>query len=301
MANDDNHPKRVLAKTILAAIPPGAEYKSNDPPMPNNLFWLMTNTTHEYLLGEWRKEKSTLACTTACNNFVIWYGTKIGIQGIGNYFDLKRSLDSTHRGFAWVPSSPDPKIRPKYGDILRHTNFHVDVAIGFDEPCLLRVGAGMSYHPRPTKNVENEWDRLMRVHGGAAYNWQALVGWLDIALYFGSGTALPIPQWLLGWWTVTWRTQTFYYYFDASNKVRWTQNKWDNTTTNLPPGAPSDTGTFVVNEDGVSTKWDTTGSVERFWVLAGSNNCNMVGALNETDQLYAVKIGVTSPFGAWVP
>ena len=30
----------------------------------------------------------------------------------------------------------------------------------------------------------------------------------------------PVPEWLLGWWTVTWRNEDYYYYFDLNHNVK---------------------------------------------------------------------------------
>ena len=39
-----------------------------------------------------------------------------------------------------------------------------------------------------------------------------------------AAVAVPIPDWLPGWWKVTWRNEAYYYFFDHNFKVKWTPN-----------------------------------------------------------------------------
>lgn len=77
---------------------------------------------------------------------------------------------------AWIVSTKDK--RPQYGDILRHTIFHVDVAIGFDGDILLRAAGGQGGPP--------VHDIVNRVRGLGPYDWTKLKGWIDIDIFFAT-------------------------------------------------------------------------------------------------------------------
>jgi hypothetical protein len=170
-------------------LPIGVEYKSNGPENGKR-YKELTGTDPQTLMDNWK----TGGIMTACNGFVGWYAGQLGIKGIASWFDLQKSLVSAKKPNAWVPSTA--KVRPKYGDILRHTTFHVDVALDFDGDVLLRAAAGQSSHPRPTADVSQEYDNVLRVRGKGPYNFQNLQGWLDLDLFFAS--PLPVPDWLVG-------------------------------------------------------------------------------------------------------
>lgn len=173
---------RDKAKAILDhAVPEGMVIKSNEaPPLYNNAFLQYTGTSHLVLMANWQ----TQGKNTACNGFVNWYAHSLGINDISNWFSLKKSLESVNKLHAWVQSAPN--LRPQYGDILKHTVFHVDVAIGCNGNLLRRAAARQSNHKRPASQAEimQEYDVLTRVTGKTPYNWQNLEGWLDIERYF---------------------------------------------------------------------------------------------------------------------
>ena len=134
-----------------------------------------------------------------------------------------------------------------------------------------------------------EYDVLRRVSGDSPYSWQRLEGWLDIELYFGSAPQPgQVPEWLVGWWRVTWRGQTYYYYFDRNYEVKWTQVV--PYTTAQPPLAANDTGNVTLDPFGVTTRWSATGSVEKFSSVFGTNDKQMRGTWNSTEPLSAVKM-----------
>jgi len=177
----------VAQRIIDQAVPEGRIIRSNEnPPLFSNDFLKYTNSSHAVLLANWLGG----GIMTACNGFVNWYAHQLGITGISNWFELEKSLKKCNKAHAWVPAASG--ARPKYGDILRHTVFHVDVAIGFKGNVLSRVAAGQgdgskySTHPRPRPQdqIMQEYDVLRRVSGSGPYNWQNLTGWLDIELFF---------------------------------------------------------------------------------------------------------------------
>jgi hypothetical protein len=151
-----------------------------------------------------------------------------------------------------VPASSGAE--PQVGDILRHTAFHVDVAAGWDGRKLKRVAAGQSSHPRPTTNVENEFDALKWVTGTGPYNSTKLQGWLDLDKYFGAApSAGPTLGWLNGWWKV-WDGNNYYYYFGSAGNVVYIETK---PTTSAAPAFPKNRGTYFFDGAGqLVVRWN---------------------------------------------
>jgi hypothetical protein len=258
-----------------------------------NKFNELTNTNHAVLVADY----AAGGIMTACNGFVNWYAQRLGIVGISNWFNLKQSLEGIGKGNAWVVTNASKLPQP--GDILKHAITHVDVALGFAGNILRRVAAGQgdgtiySTHPRPrdAKTRAMEYDCLRRINGAGPYNYQRLEGWLDIDLFFGSGVAqnVPAPDWLVGWWRVTWRGMLYFYYFDRNYEARWTQMApW---STEYPPLFASDIGDFTVDGfNTVTTTWRKTGSVEKFSLKYYSNSVEMRGTWNGTEPIAAIKM-----------
>ena len=220
---------------------------------------------HALLADNWSKG----GIMTACNEFVGWYGRKLGIKEYLGRFDIATYLPTIGKGQAWVKSTADRQ--PKPGDILRHTAYHMDVAIDFQDGVLYRVAAGQG-----GKGVGH--DILKRVKGDGPYDYKKLTGWVDLDLFFGSPPGGPVPQWLLGWWQVTWRRQVYYYHFDSSHQAQWTQVK----PLIAGQGAvlPSDTATFTVEGNlGVTIRWGT-GSVEKLSKVDVTSDQQMQGTWN---------------------
>ena len=210
--------KREEAKRILAQIPKGEGIRSDKQP---DEFLKWTGYKHSVMLQSWRENKKGPKLLTACGGFASKFAGLIGITKIDSFFDLEKSLIDSGKAHAWVSASSgrDPQV----GDILRHTIFHVDVAAGWDGRRLVRVAAGQSHHPRPTANVEGEFDCLKWVTGASAYNRANLQGWLDLDLYFApAASTAPTLTWLNGWWKV-WDGNTYYYFFGPGGVVQYTK------------------------------------------------------------------------------
>jgi hypothetical protein len=116
-----------------------------------------------------------------------------------------------------------------------------------------------------------------------------LQGWVDLELYFGSAAQVgPVPEWLIGWWKVIWRGQTYYYYFDRNRLAKWTQVQPQDTSQ--PPLVARDTGNFAVEGlNSVTTRWGATGSVEKFSRVPETDD-QMGGTWNGTEPLSAAKM-----------
>lgn len=237
--------KRDDAAKLMEKIPQTpAGIQSNLQP---DLFFEWTGYKHADLMQSWRDNMAGPKLLTACAGYASKIGGLLGITDIASYFDLEKSLAAVGKSYAWVPASSGAD--PKVGDILRHTVFHVDVAAGWDGRKLKRVAAGQSLHPRPTTNVEKEFDALKWVTGIGPYNSANLQGWLDLDKYFAAAPAPgpspgpgPTLGWLNGWWKV-WDGNTYYYHFGANNVAKYTTQPPANL--GAPPAHATNVGTYT--------------------------------------------------------
>lgn len=269
-------PIRERAAAILGAIPK-IDIRSSG--TTAGLYSTYTGgLTQATLEANWKPPKNGIM--TGCNAFTGWYGASLGAEKYLGRFDLDTYLPSIGKGHAWIKSAP--ARRPKYGDILRHTSFHVDVCDDFDGSVLKRVAAGQGSRALG-------YDVLCQVRGKAAYDPAKLQGWIDIDLFFGPApTSIPVPPWLAGWWKVTWRGQVYYYCFDNARQVKWTQVAPLNTS--VPMAFGMDTGKVTIeSQRSLSIVWGASGSVERFGLL-GFEPAQMSGTWNASDRLDARKL-----------
>jgi hypothetical protein len=132
----------------------------------------LTGLTHKMLTDNWAKG----GIMTGCNGFTGWYGSQMGSKKYLGGFDLKRIVTDAGKPDSWIESTPDN--RPMYGDILRHSAFHVDVALDFDGDILLRAAGGQG-------GKKAGHDIVRRVRGASKYDPKSLMGWINIDLYLG--------------------------------------------------------------------------------------------------------------------
>jgi hypothetical protein len=143
---------------------------------------------HALLWANWEQG----GMMTACNEFVGWYGRKLGITDNVGRFDIETHLKAMGKAHAWVKSAADVQP-PKPGDILRHTAFHMDVALHLRDGVLYRVAAGQGGPIRKDGKLVGGCDILKRVKGNGPYDYTKLQGWIDIDLFFGPPPP-PTPQ-----------------------------------------------------------------------------------------------------------
>ena len=212
-----------------------------------------TGTSHEDLVTNW-KTKGNTGQMSACNGFVGWYAGQMGVKITDKdhpkqgWFTMEASLRAIGKGHAWVPAAND-KVRPQRGDILHHrkegTGLHVDVAIGFTPDIkLIRAAAGQITFMNPRK-PDQETDLLTIVQGTARYDYQKLIGWLDLERYFEdppAGGVVPNVNWTIGWWDVRDENQ-YYYYFDANGNVSYVEKR--PLSMFLAPKTPLNTGRYT--------------------------------------------------------
>jgi hypothetical protein len=274
MANDI----RERAKEYLKAVPPlGQQITSTGATAA--LFTKLTGVTQATLEANWANG----GIMTTCNEFVGHYGKALGSKDYLGRFDIDAYLKKVGKGHAWAPRTAD--ARPKYGDVflLRDAkHLHMGVSLDFEGDQWNTVESGQG-------GPKMKCDVIKRKQQD--YNGCVHIGWVDLELYFDAASQLgAVPDWLVGWWTVTWRGQTYYYYFDRNRQVKWTQGPPDDASK--PPPVCRDTGSFgVEGAAAVTVRWGGTGSVEKFGLLpAATAELQMGGTWNGTEPLTAVKM-----------
>jgi hypothetical protein len=188
---------------IEANVPEGAVYYSDGPTAKK--FTELTGYTHQQLEAFWKAHEGIYPkgtqrpVLTSCNGFTGVYSRAIGLPNLG-VFDFPKRLKELKKEYAWVPSTPD--VEPKYGDILRHKAFHVDVFLSKDGDTWYSVDGGQG---GPHYNKEGKYtggrDIVKRVTHSPddkpvphPYNPDKLIGWVDIELFVGSAGPPPSPQ-----------------------------------------------------------------------------------------------------------
>jgi hypothetical protein len=139
------------------------------------------------------------------------------------------------------------------------------------------------------KNDKPEYYRIPYKHSAAAkqdgFRDELTEAFKGIANRLGQPvSAVPVPSWLPGWWEVSWRNDTYFYFFQrggaAYTKTRPAKNAG-------PPAAPQDRGNFWITPgNGVTVVWKSTGTVEK---LSGGPS-QMTGMWNDRERLTARKL-----------
>jgi len=269
---------RERAKEFLEVLPPFGEQINSDG-KTGPLFTKLTGLSHAYLIGQWNGP----SIETSCNAFVVQYGNHLGSQKPLGQFEIEKLLAKWGRAHAWIRA--DSGARPKYGDIFRPKKFHMGISLNFEGNTWNTAEAGQG-----GKSQVPQRDIIKRKQ--QPWNPSELQGWVDIELFFGPGVANPgpVPDWLPGWWTVTWLGKPYYYHFDKGGQVKWTKvvpkNKW------LAPMMPEATGTYAVEfRKDVTIQWfGPKGSIEKFSTGTGAGVPSMQGKLNGRDAMTAVKM-----------
>lgn len=275
MANDI----RERARQILSEVPPfGQQINSVGPTAAQ--FVKMTGTSHATLEANWK----TGGIMTTCNAFVGWFGSQLGSKNYLGRFDIEAMLKKWGKPHAWVPASSG--AQPKYGDIFRAKKFHVGISLDFEGGTWNTAESGQG-------GPKIGYDILKRKR--TSWDPSTLQGWVDIDLLLGDAvqasaqtSAIPVPEWLPGWWAVNWRQQTYYYFFERNSAVSWTLVQ--PSSPSQPPAGARDKGNVTVEPLNVITiVWGATGSVEKL-VKTPTTNEQMGGKWNGKEDLWAVKL-----------
>lgn len=217
--------------------------------------------------------------TTGCNSFAGQIIRLAGGPGIGG-MDLRASLDGVGRPAAWIPAGG--KAMPKNGDVLDFGGQHI----------------GMTYNPNPADSSFRHIDggqggpgtgsppgHDVIQYGQAPFS--AVRGWADVDLLFGAAAAdSTAPDWLAGWWTLTWQGTKYWYYFGGGGFVQY--QKFPPDKKQLSQFQKHDAGSFTMTgPNSCTVKWRITGSVEK-WTQESATKMN--GTLNNTEPMTATRM-----------
>jgi hypothetical protein len=276
---------RDKARAYLLQVPPApGEVRSIGATAP--LFFQLTGMTQASLQANWNAG----GIMTSCNSFVSNFGSHLGSTKSLGCFNLDKVCAQRNKGYAWIPATDG--ARPKYGDIFEiasrlHQGISLDCGQSWDTAEGGQGGKTTGYDIVKRKVSVQGTGALMHLtmdKNGKPFM-EPVKGWVDIELYFnGPVTQLPIPDWLPGWWSVPWRGQIFYYYFQP-DQVAWTfQKPFSDFVT---PWKFDDTGVVAFDSTQTLTiKWQATGSVEKFKSSSADNN-QMAGDWNTAEPLTA--------------
>jgi len=205
---------RAKAETILAPITRQTPIFSNKLQGGEDFYARYTGgLTHQTLQNNWdtiNPKTGKKGIMTGCNAFVGWYSRKIGTIYLGGFY-IENDLRKVGMQHAWVRSSSGG--HPRYGDICLHASgLHVSVSLDMLGGLWERLNAGQGGPNRGADVIDVSRD---------VWGPDTLKGWVDIEAYFPQ--AAPVPDWLLGWWEVEFRGDTYYYYFDLTHQVKWSE------------------------------------------------------------------------------
>lgn len=245
---------RDKARAIIDRTLPGnTVITSNGPTGPK--YTEMTGLTHKRLIDSWASGINL----TGCNGFTGWFGVQMGSPVALGGFDLEGIVKKAGKPEAWIPSTPG--IRPKYGDILRHATFHVDVALDFEGAILWRAAGGQG-------GSASQCDIIKRVRGQAAYNPARLLGWIDMEIFLADQWEPDVPSiWFEGWWKVS-DGDAYYYFFEPNGGVSYVETRPARTA--LRPPAPVNSGSYRydASQNQIVINWNPVAgqsTQETFW------------------------------------
>lgn len=269
---------RDKARDILDKfLPPGKVFTSNG---ADGNYTRLTGISHKTLEASWAKGGKL----TGCNGFTGWYGGQLGSKTYLGGFELAKIAGKAGKPGAYIASTSTK--RPLYGDILFHKSFHVDVALDFDGD-VLSYAAGGRGGPRAG------YDIVKRITGKGPYDHSKIGGWLDIDILLGGMSAsLPVPAWLLGWWSISEGASRYYYYFYRSGVMQYTPNSsYLSVCPNLGDAASA---SFLVDAVGnVTIRWGDEASDELFSPSPKGSQTEMTGkyADGRSLKMSATKVG----------
>ena len=270
---------RERARQILSEVPPLGQQINSVGPTASK-FVKMTGTSQATLEANWK----TGGIMTTCNAFTGWFGRELGSKDYLGRFDLEQMVKKWGKEHAWVSASSG--AQPKYGDIFKAKKFHVGISLDFEGGMWNTAESGQGGSRTGydiIKRKQTPWDP------------GAMQGWVDIDVLLGSGasasaqkSSAPVPEWLPGWWVVSWRHESYYYFFDRNFGVSWTLVK--PSSPSQPPAGARDKGTVTMEPlNVVSILWGATGTVEKL-VKTPTTNEQMGGTWNGKEALTAVRL-----------
>ena len=263
-------PIREKARAFLGGFP----YFDVTSKFHGALFTKYTGLVHQELLGKW----TAGSIETSCNGFVSVYSSNLGTKiPLGGFHP--ESVIPKDKKHAWVIAGSGRS--PMEGDIFycddwnsekKRRNLHMGVVVRTNGGVWNTIEGGQGGLAMGTDIVrrKSEFKRSVR-------------GWVDIQALFPSQYSHPetginaAPEWLVGWWRVSWQNNAYYYNFTSGHTVTYSKEGIR--------GRVSGMGNFRMNsESSLTVNWPATGTVERFGVAAPGS---MHGLWNGTEQIFA--------------
>ena len=257
---------KALLDPVLRNVPILSTDKSN-----GGLYTKYTGYTQEYLEEWWDVKKKAL---TGCNPFVGWYSGNLLGSNLGG-FQLDTILKGLGKLHTWVKSSSG--YQPGYGDICLHTGRgHMSICLGISGGRRKAVQGGMGGSRLRYDSIDKSDD---------PWNPSAIEGWVDIESYRAQKD--NVPDWLQGWWEVTFRGDTYYYYFDLKRQVKWSEMRPRDIFTPML-ATDGGVGTFSNAGTEVTVRW-RSGTVEKY-TATGQDFGTMNGTYNGTETITAERM-----------
>ncbi len=267
---------RKKAEAILDPVTKQVPIYSDKPKNGVDLYARYTDLSQKHLEKNWDtvQKNGKKGQMTGCNSFVGWYSRQLGTVYLGG-IDIEADLRKAGMQHAWVRSSSGGK--PRYGDMCQHAEVtHTSISLDMEGGTWPRLNAGQG-----GSGMRKD---VIAISKGV---WASgvLKGWVDIDS-LAKATA-PVPDWLLGWWQVAFRGDTYYYYFDLTHQVKWSEFRPRDTMMRMM-ATDGGAGSFAVKDGSeITIKW-RSGNVEKF--TRSSSGDRIAGTWNESAAISAERM-----------
>ena len=191
----------VIPKPMLTA---GALQAAKLHNTTDDRFFRYTGQPHIGLLEDW----AGTSIRTTCNEFVGKCGRVMGATMNVGQFEIQKILAGMGKGHAWISASSGDL--PRYGDVFRPNGFHMGVSLEV-------FGGGWWTVESGQGGPQTGCDILKRKIG--FFHPANLRGWVDMELLIDDRP--PVPEWLLGYWTIFGYDWPYCYFFDRYYRAAW--------------------------------------------------------------------------------
>jgi hypothetical protein len=208
-------------------------------------------------------------------------GIHVETRGVGELFNLLRGLKDTKTLAKTVTAAAAKNIINsgvmKTGDVIiysKGTEHHHSVVYMGSAQIAMHTWANHPNHP----TLHGDWE-------ASADDNHPLV----TLIHFGRDDAPINPtSGMLGWWKVGWRGTDYYYYFERTGRVGWTQHAPANLKQ--PLHAPGGRGYWFQEPLRISICWTDSSSFEELAVRPPLAATHLEGTWNGSDRIVADKM-----------
>ncbi len=217
----------------------------------NEEYKKLTGYTHRDEVMNWAANGANNGTLTSCNAFVGECCVAMGSKMKLSTFWLPDFVAKHNKPYAFIWNKNGEK--PGYGDIFTHfstSQLHMGISLGFEGDVWKTIEGGQG-GPRSGVDFVKRKDRKFDSH------WD---GWVDMAVWLDSRG--PVPDWLLGIWTIYCGNGTYHYRFNRRYEVL--SYPWRTHASGQEP-PPNDTGTVaLLHGDTIEITWSREGGKETF-------------------------------------